>query len=56
LPALGRAGRGIAKKTLGTVAVRLAAAAVLTLVSVAPAWAAADAAKMAKGSFTPVAR
>ena len=40
LPALGRAGRGIAKKTLGTVAVRLAAAAVLTLVSVAPAWAA----------------
>ena len=42
LPALGRAGRGIAKKTLGTMAVRLAAAAVLTLVSVAPAWAADD--------------
>src|SRR5262245_45807526 len=41
-PALGRAGRRTAKKTLGTVAVRLAAAAVLTLVSVAPAWAADD--------------
>src|SRR5262245_6537477 len=42
LPVLGRAGRGITKKTLSTVAVRLAAAAVLTLVSVAPAWAADD--------------
>jgi len=42
LPALGWAGRSIAKKTLETVAVRLAAAAVLTLVSVAPAWAADD--------------
>src|SRR6516162_7900630 len=42
LPALGRAGRSTAKKTLDTVAVRLAAAVVLALVSVAPAWAAAD--------------
>ena len=43
LPALGWAGRKTARKTLGTVAVRLAAAAVLMLVSVAPAWAADDA-------------
>src|SRR5262247_2367376 len=43
LPALGRAARRTARETWGTVAVRLAAAAVLTLVSVAPAWAAADA-------------
>src|SRR5215510_3183660 len=39
---MGPAGRSTAKKTLGTVAVRLAAAAVLTLVSVAPARAADD--------------
>ena len=43
LPAIGRAGRSTARETLGTVAVRLAAAAVLTLVSVVPAWAADDA-------------
>ena len=42
LPALGRAGRSTAKKTLDTVAVRLAAAVVLALVSVAPAWAVDD--------------
>src|SRR5262245_2342693 len=42
LPAPGRADRSTARKTLGTVAVRLAAAAVLTLVSVALVWAADD--------------
>src|SRR5262249_45274262 len=42
LPALGRAGRSTVRKTLGTVAVRLAAALVPTLVSVAPAWAVDD--------------
>jgi hypothetical protein len=42
LPDLGRAGRSTTRETLGTVAVRLAAAVVLALMSVAPAWAAAD--------------
>src|SRR5262252_3321493 len=43
LPALEWAGRGTVRETLGTVAVRLAAAMVVALVSVAPAWAVDDA-------------
>src|SRR5262249_29382300 len=42
LPALGRTGRSTVRETLDTVAVRLAAAVVLALVSVAPAWAVDD--------------
>src|SRR5262245_57155868 len=42
LLALGRAGRSTVRETLGKVAVRLAAAVVLTLASVAPAWAVDD--------------
>ena len=42
LLALGRAGRSTVRESLGTVAVRLTAAVVLALVSVAPAWAVDD--------------